>query len=242
MNGIKHIKPGWYVLIALLVYSIVISSALVTSRRTIRTLQDTAVSPVQQAPSSVAANSGLWFPIPGAKLPEDNSYLPGSPRVYRRGENQGFDFYGNDAGIPIVFGQAVIASADATVIRADTLYSELSQEAWRDLLTKVSAQGANETDLNLLRGRQVWLKLDDDRILRYAHLSAIHPSIAVGTRVYRGQVIAYVGNSGTDDGVEGTPRGARLHFEIWLPNEQYFGQDMTTAAVRDAAKSLFVGP
>ena len=242
MNLLRQIKPGWYLLLALFIYSIWLSFAYFGLRRTAQIVaaQPTVVEP---APISQSlAPEGLWFPIPGASLPEDDSYLPGSPRTYRRGENQGFDFYGNDAGIPIVYGQAVIASSDATVIRADTVYSELSQPDWQALLTKVASEGANDTDLNLLRGRQVWLELDDKTILRYAHLSTIHPSIEVGTKVYRGQVIAFVGNSGTDDGVAGSNRGARLHFEIWRNDGQYLGQGLSAAAVRDMAQSLFVGP
>ncbi|MCA9837664.1 MAG: M23 family metallopeptidase [Trueperaceae bacterium] len=240
MKQLRQIKPGWYLLGALFIYSIVISFAYLNARKPQPTPEPVVSQELEEATSTVA--DGLWFPIPGAHLPEDDSYLPGSARNYRRGENQGFDFYGNDAGIPIVYGQAVIAASDATVIRADTVYTEPSQADWQALIAKVGTDGANETDLNILRGRQVWLELPDKRILRYAHLSAIDPSIKVGETVYRGQVIAYVGNSGTDDGVAGTNRGARLHFEIWNSNGQYFGQGLGTAATREAAQNLFVGP
>lgn len=242
MSMLRQIKLGWYILIALFIYSISMTFAYFGLRKTSKLIEEQPTV-IQEAPVLESSSpEGLWFPIPGASLPEDDSYLPGSPRTYRRGENQGFDFYGNDAGIPIVYGQAVIAASDATVIRADTVYTEISQAAWQALLTKVASDGANDTDLNLLRGRQIWLELADKSILRYAHLSAINPTIKVGSKVYRGQVIGYVGNSGTDDGVAGSNRGARLHFEIWRSDGQFIGQGLSIAAVRDLAKSIFVGP
>lgn len=243
MTTLKRIKPGWYLLLLLFLFSIFMTVIYFRMRSENQALKTSILNtPTPQVQASLAPE-GLWFPIPGASLPEDDSYLPSSPRIYRRGENQGFDFYGNDSGTPIVFGQSVIASADATVIRADTVFTELSQPDWEALLSKVSDRGANEEDLNLLRGRQVWLELADGRILRYAHLSGIEPDIEVGQQVYRGQVIAAVGNSGTDDGVAGSTRGARLHFEVWFPDGRFFGQSIgSPAAVRDAAQSLFVGP
>ena len=247
MQSLGRIKPGWYVLVALLIYSIIMTSLYIQSQRSQRILAaiESEVNPSSEPTINLNLRSpqGLWFPIPGASLPQDRSYLPGAARSYRRGINQGFDFYGNDAGIPISYGQPVIASADGIISRADTVYEELDNAAWQALLSKVADRGASEEDLNLLRGRQVWLELNDGRILRYAHLSAIHPAIIEDAFVYRGQVIAYVGNSGTDDGVAGSTRGARLHFEIWQADGTYFGQNLDSeAAVRSTADALFVGP
>ncbi len=245
MQSVSRIKPGWYLLIALLIYSIVITVFYLRAQRNQRVLS--TIETTQEIEPTVNLNlrspQGLWYPIPGANLPEDRSYLPGAPRVYRRGENQGFDFYGNDAGIPIAYGQPVIASADGIISRVDNVYQELDDPSWQALLAKVADRGASTEDLNLLRGRQIWLELNDGRVLRYAHLSDVHPSIVEGAFVYRGQVLGYVGNSGTDDGVAGTTRGARLHFEIWQTDGTYFGQNLDSeAAIRSAADALFVGP
>jgi murein DD-endopeptidase MepM/ murein hydrolase activator NlpD len=246
----RKIKPGWYVLIVLLIYSVIMtvafqqrSSTLTQLRRNASMLAATTgegdVS--DNATPTANAPAGLWFPIAGASVPRSEAYLPGAPRVYRNGVNQGFDFYSNDAGIPIPYGTPVVASAGGVISRADNNYSELDQAAWDALLEEVEVNGATEEQLDRLRGRQIWLTTDDGRTLRYAHLSRIRPGIEEGQRVYRGQVIGFVGNSGTDDGVRGTSGGARLHFEIWQ-DEQFFGQEMDSEELRVRAASLFVGP
>jgi peptidoglycan LD-endopeptidase LytH len=240
----RRIKLGWYVLAALLLYGLIMTVAF---SRTTKALNELKVSggstQTTEAASVSVAPEGLWFPIPGAKLPQDDMYLPTAPRDYRRGVNQGFDFYSSSSGVPIAFGTPVIASADGVVIRVDKEYKELNNEQWLALLDKVSAEGASEEDLNKLRGRQVWIRLADNRVLRYAHLSDVRQGLSEGQEVYRGQVIGFVGNSGTDDGVKGTTRGARLHFEVWLPDNTFFGQNAATLEqVRAESASLFVGP
>ena len=241
----RKIKPGWYLLALLFLYSLIITTALVRGNRQLRALQRAEViEPAESEPAEFEPPppQSLWFPVPGASVPQDAAYLPGAPRVYRRGVNQGFDFYSEDAGVPISYGTPVVAAVDATVTRVDTDYEELGNAAWQDLLSEVSQNRADEAQLDRLRGRQLWLSTPSGRILRYGHLSSIRPGLAVGQEVYRGQVVGFVGNSGTDDGVAGTKRGARLHFEVWEPDGTFFGQDLDEAGLRQAASSLFEGP
>jgi murein DD-endopeptidase MepM/ murein hydrolase activator NlpD len=189
------------------------------------------------------APEGLWFPIPGAKVPQDDRFLPTADRPYRKGINQGFVFNMDSTGIPVIYGTPVVAAADATVVRADLEFQELSPTQWRTLLDKVAVSGAEEDELDRLRGRQIWLRLEDGRLLRYGHLSNIKQGLLESSKVYRGQVIGYVGNSGTDDGVSGTTRGARLQFEVWQADNTFFGQGSESIdLVRSAANTLFVGP
>ena len=245
----RRIKPGWYLLLILLLYSILMTTLLARSNRMLREARTlpTETTQVEVLPEpneleNEAAPEGLWFPIMGAQLPQDPSFLPNARRAYRQGVSQGFDFYGEDAGIPIPYGTPVIAAADAAVTRVDDDYRELEPEAWRTLLAEVARSGAEEEQLDSLRGRQVWLRTDDDITLRYAHLSGIAEGLEVGDRVYRGQVIGFVGNSGTDDGVAGNTRGARLHFEVWQPDGTFVGDGLDEEAVRATANTLFVGP
>lgn len=237
-----RLKPGWYVLAALAVYAAVISGLLVRANAELRSLRIQAAEPVVVAEAPAPpAERGLWLPIPGARLPEDPAHLPNAAREYRRGVNQGFDFYASSAGVPVTHGTPVIAAASGTLTRVDTAYVEQSPEEWEALLAAVAEEGADERQLDRLRGRQVWLQADDGTLLRYGHLSGIRDGLRQGQRVYRGQVLGYVGNSGTDDGVAGSRGGARLHFEVWRDGS-FFGQGLGPDEVRLAAASLFTGP
>ena len=233
----RRIKPGWYVLGALFIYALIATYFLFRPKETVMGQGNTPQMQENLAPQ------GLWFPVPGAKVPQDDRFLPTADRPYRKGINQGFVFNTDGIGIPVNYGTPVIAAADATVVRSDIDFQELSPTQWRSLLDKVGASGAEESELDKLRGRQIWLRLEDGRLLRYGHLSNIKPGLEESTRVYRGQVIGYVGNSGTDDGVSGTTRGARLQFEVWQADNTFFGQGTESIdQVRSAATALFVGP
>lgn len=201
-----------------------------------------SASDVVSGPGSADSGAaGLWYPIPGARLPNSDNNLPGAPRAYRAGVSQGLDFHDGDVDVPVPYGAAVIASAAAQVIRADSSYVEMESGVWELLLDDV-ADGATEEELDKLRGRQVWLQTPAGVVLRYGHLESLANGVAVGRNVYRGQVIGYVGNSGTDDGVAGNRDGARLRFEIWEEDGDFFGEGADAAEVRLAAASLFVGP
>lgn len=238
----RSLKPGWYVLAAVTVYAVVVSLLLFSRGDDRAGAQPVASSGAAETPAATSRPpAGLWYPLPGARLPRSDSNLPGAPRPYRSGVSQGFDFVDGDLDVPVTYGGAVIAAADAQVIRADTSYAEMSRAEWDGLLQEV-AEGATEQQLDKLRGRQVWLLTADGRTLRYGHLSAVASGVSNGRSVYRGQVIAYVGNSGTDAGVAGRDDGARLRFEIWSDEGGYFGEGQTPEQVRLAAASLFVGP
>jgi murein DD-endopeptidase MepM/ murein hydrolase activator NlpD len=78
-------------------------------------------------------------------------------------------------------------------------------------------------------------------VTRYCHLSSINPKLSfTSNKVKRGEVIGFVGNSGTLDGARGNKNNARLLFEIWLENEtKFFGAGLTPQAIRlEAAKLI----
>lgn len=244
MPAWSSVKPGWYLLLAMFIYAVAITVLFVGRGEQIRDLRAEAGAAATQARSQedavTVAENGLWFPIPGARLPETPAHLPGSVRAYRQGVNQGFDFYDGDSGIPVPYGAAVIASASGTLVRVDNVYDEPSSSEWQALMESV-ADGASEAELDRLRGRQVWLETDGGRLLRYAHLSGIASGMMEGQRVQRGEVLGFVGNSGTDEGIAGTELGARLHFEVW-EGDTFFGEELDTEELRIAAVSLFTGP
>ena len=238
-----RIKPGWYLLAGLFLYAVTVTVMLQRTNAEVRDLriEQATAGPAESAASTPAAEpAGLWFPLPGASLPADDAHLPGAERAYRDGVNQGFDFYDGEVGVPVPHGAPVIAASAGVVERVDQTYSELSPATFDALLADVS-DGASEEELDLLRGRQVWIRTPAGRLLRYAHLSDVRSGLAVGQDVFRGQVVGFVGNSGTDAGVAGTTRQARLHFEVWTDGA-FFGENLEPDEVRLAAASLFTGP
>ena len=274
----SRLRPGWYLLAALLVYAFIATlqwRAAAAELREVRMQEagaeatlpgagadatarlgdaalegqhasraETVRDPVTEArPSASGTNAagGLWFPIAGARLPDDDDHLPGAPRPYRAGVAEGFSFWQASNNVPIAYGTAVVAAAAGEVIRADHGYVELEAASWEALLARV-ADGASDEDLDRLRGRQVWLRLDDGRVLRYGHLASVRSGLAVGQHVSRGWVIGRVGNSGTPDAVAGRTSNARLHFEVRADDDAYFGDGLSPDEVRLAATSLFTGP
>lgn len=242
----RGLKPGWIVLLATLAYAAVVTTLLAAARDEIEGLNlrlvDVVASPdpAAQTPAEAPDATVAWMPIPGARLPSDDAYYPGAPRPYRSGVSQGITFYGEDVGVPIVEGTPVVAVVDGVIERLDLAYREPDEQAWGALLEAV-ADGADDEQMDRLRGRQVWLVGDDGRTYRYAHLSAIQPGLEEGQRVRRGAVLGRVGNSGTDDGVRGTGRGVRLHFEIWQSGT-FLGDGLESAAVRAEVAAVLRQP
>ena len=252
MRALSRLKPGWYVLIALLLYAVVASVGWRRDVVALRELRlDLAGVEATAAPAALDASEaavpppmpgdvGLWLPVPGARIPSEDDHLPGAPRAYRAGISEGFVFWPESSGAFIGYGTPVIATGPGQVVRVDEPYAELDQEAWETLLADV-ADGATERELDRLRGRQVWIELDDGRVARYGHLAAVRAGLTVGQRVGRGRVIGFVGNSGTLDGVLGRTSNARLHFEL-REGDGYVGADLDPEGVRLLASSLFTGP
>ena len=248
MAPLTRLRPGWYLLAALLVYALVVT---VQWRAAAAELRDARISeasaepalpapPAGSAATAAASETGLWFPVPGARVPTDDDHLPGAPRPYRSGVAEGFTFWPESSGVPIVHGTPVIAAGSGELVRVDSGYVEHTPVEWEALLERVQG-GADEADLDALRGRQVWIRLDDGRVLRYGHLASVRSGLTVGQRVVRGRVIGTVGNSGTPDGVAGRTANARLHFEVRI-GDDYVGAGLAPDEVRLASSALFTGP
>lgn len=171
--------------------------------------------------------SGFSYPLRGACLPEDSYLMPGALREYRQGVHEGVDFYGSDNCVPIGLDTEVVAAKAGTVIRADWAYEGLNAETLADLMQRVEQDGGDDSEvLSAFRGRQVSIDHGDGVVTRYAHLNGIAEGIDVGTRVEPGQLIAYVGDSGTPTSVTAPGTEVHLHFEIRIGNT-YLGHDVT---------------
>jgi peptidoglycan LD-endopeptidase LytH len=234
-----RVRPGWYVMGALVLYSIFAS---LQWRGAVAELEGTQAKLEVFEKAAVLENAKLSLPLVGARLPTSVDNLPNAPRVYRRGVSQGFVFTGVDAGVQVQFGMPVLAVADAKVKLLTSNFKELTPKEFQVLLTKVK-DGASQNDLNLLRGRQVSLLHKNGVVTRYGHLSSINPNLTYATEIKRGDVIGFVGNSGTLDGTRGTKNNARLLFEIWLENEtKFFGAGLSSDTVRREVLKLIKVP
>lgn len=234
------LKPGWYLLILVTLYALLMT--VLFARSNSESARDATTSVVEAEVDAPAAPEGFWFPIAGARVPASDANLPGAPRTYRHGVSQGFDFYDVDAGVPIMTGTPVIAAEAGQIVRADVSFTEIDPRAWELLMTDVAEAGASDEELDKLRGRQVWVRTADGSVLRYGHLAGVRSGLRVGVNVYRGQVLGYVGNSGTERAITGSDADPRLRFEIWTEDGEFFGAGMDADEVRHAAASLFVGP
>jgi murein DD-endopeptidase MepM/ murein hydrolase activator NlpD len=207
----------------------------------------TAVAAPTQAPNngppanggSANAYAGFIMPIAGGCLPRGDQLIPNAPRPYRKGIHEGVDFYGSDNCTAIGKGTAVLAAKAGTVIRADLDYTDLTAAD----VTKYLADPLSDEALDKFRGRQVWVEHGRDAagarvVTRYAHLSGIAPGITRGTQVAAGQLIAFVGESGTPESVRAPGSEYHLHFEI-RAGDGFLGQGQAPAQVRALFQAAF---
>ncbi len=180
--------------------------------------------PTPSAPIEALVH-GFLFPIEGATLPSNDDLMPNALREYRYGIHEGIDFY-TERGAP------VLAAKAGVVIRADHDYQEITAEEMDALLLRCAQQGyTTPEDLDRLRGRQVWIDHGDTIATRYAHLLAVDEAVQVGQAVEAGQVVGYVGNSGTPEGVTDPNLEIHLHFEIRV-GSSYLGEGLSPSETR----------
>lgn len=173
-------------------------------------------------------------PVVGAHVPEWLELVPGASREYRSGTHEGVDFGFDAVGVSVIIGTRVVAAGDGVVLRADVDYMEPSRQEMDEILARSKRLGGTApADLDRLRGRQVWIDHGKGVVTRYAHLEDVALGIAPGSRVFKGQLIAYVGSSGVPS--EGAGPEPHLHFEIRL-GDTYLGQSLPP----DLARELYV--
>ncbi len=201
-----------------------------------------SVSVVTKTPvstPSLADLTGFAFPIAGACLPSGDQLMPGADREYRGGKHEGIDFYDSDNCTLIGFETEVLAAKAGKVIRADWVYQPLSQAEVDDFDNRTPVNGqSDEEELDRYRGRQVWIDHGNGIVTRYAHLSRIADGIKVGVSVTQGQLLAYVGNSGTPESLTDPNAEMHLHFELRV-GDAYLGKGLAAADVRALYERAF---
>ena len=176
--------------------------------------------------------TGFIYPISGACLPDGNSLMPGAPRDYRQAIHEGIDFYDSDNCASIGLQTEVVAAQAGVIVRADWTYQELTSQTLAEfeaLIEETAGQSPAATDA--FRGRQVWIEHQDGTVTRYAHLAGIAESIVVGVIVQQGDLVGFVGDSGTPESITDLGVQVHLHFEI-RAGEGYLGQGLSPDGVR----------
>jgi len=191
------------------------------------------------SPTPVREVTGFAYPLEGACLPEGDNLLPGAQREYRKAIHEGLDFYDADNCTFIGLDTEVLAAKAGTVIRADRAYEDLTAERLAELEELIASGDADDPEIeDTFRGRQVWIDHGDGTVARYAHLDGIADGIDVGVEVEEGELIAYVGDSGTPESVTDPDTEVHLHFEVRV-GDQYLGQGRPPDEVRRLYEQAF---
>jgi len=190
-------------------------------------------------PSGPPELTKFAFPIAGGCLPQGDQLMPGAAREYRQGTHEGIDFYDSDNCTTIGVGTEVLAAKAGKVIRADWDYSPLTADELDEIDKRPTVTGQTDEDaLDRYRGRQVWIDHGNGVVTRYAHLSRIVEGIDVGVSVRQGDLIAYVGNSGTPESLTNPDAEMHLHFELRV-GDDYLGKGLTAPEVRTLYEKAF---
>ena len=184
---------------------------------------------------------GFILPIEGGCLPGYDGLMPNAPRPYRNGVHEGVDWYDLSSCAQIAEGTPVRAMFGGVVVRADLDYLDLTPRQLADLEERTAQQGSSDPEtLDLYRGRQAWIDHGNGILTRYGHLGAIHEDVYVGASVQRGQVIAFVGESGTPESVTDPGTEMHLHAEVRV-GDGFLGEGLPPNEVQRLWERLF-GP
>ncbi len=187
------------------------------------------------------AGSGWLIPVEGACLPTDDNQMPNALRDYRNGVHEGVDFFTGFACVDVEMGTPAYASRAGRVVRADHIYKPLTQSELDELLAKVEAQGFTDTaTLDRFRGRQVWIDHGDGFVTRYSHLEGVSEDLLAGANVERGDLVGFIGDSGTPEAVTNPGFENHLHFELRI-GSSFLGAGEPPEVVRALYTDAFFG-
>ena len=254
LHGLPVHAKGWQPLRRYAIILLALSGALVAAACGGSSEPDT---PATVAPPAATATLALpdatatpeapdltvfhdWiYPIQGGCLPQSDLLMPNAPREYRKGIHEGIDMYGVDSCTSIVDNTPALAAKDGVVIRADQEYQDLTQEQLDAANARIAAGEPNAFEvIDLFRGRQVWIDHGNGVVTRYAHLGGIPSDITVGRRVVQGEVVAYVGDSGTPESLTNPGQETHLHWELRV-GDTFLGEGLPPDEVRAIYQGLF---
>jgi murein DD-endopeptidase MepM/ murein hydrolase activator NlpD len=184
--------------------------------------------------------NGLILPIAGQSLPGHPGVYPGARRLYRYGVHNGLDMFNQPGSkIQVITGTPVRAVCDGRITRIDLNYKDMNYATYNRVIRECfAAHQTSPKNADLLRGCQVWVDSGNGLITKYAHLLSANNKLRVNNAVKQGDIIGYVGVSGTGENLPGRARYPHLHFEIWLDNK-YLGYGLNPAETVSLFEDIF---
>jgi len=179
------------------------------------------------------------IPVAGMRLPRHPGVYPGARRLYRYGVHEGLDLFNDTIKPRVYIGAPARAAATGKVVRADANFKDMTESQFSRVLAECLKQHKT-TDHNedLLRGCQVWLDHGNGVMTRYAHLVRINPKLKVNQTVNKGDLVGFIGVSGTGQDLPGRTKYPHLHFEIWIDG-RYLGYGLTPAETIGVYENVF---
>ena len=185
--------------------------------------------------------TGYTFPITGSFIPEDDYSIPGAPRKYRNGFHKGLDFnvyLGSDLiEQKVKQTTPILAIGDGEISRIDLEYEPMTLKEYNDITQYNQNHPVTYVDKDF-GGRQIWIDHKNGVMSSYNHLSSISKNLKLGSRVVRGEIIGYAGNSGLISEAKNTKEQIHLHLEIWIDGE-YLGNDLKPQQIRKLLQIFF---
>ena len=181
------------------------------------------------------------LPTFGAVIPEDDYYLPGAPRKYRNGFHKGLDFNSYIGADQIEqkmkLTTPILAIGSGEIVRVDNDYIPMSLNEYNDITQYNQTHPVTYVDKDF-GGRQIWIDHKNGIMSSYNHLSSIVKNIKIGTKIARGEIIGYAGNSGLISEIKSSKYQIHLHLELWIDGE-YLGNDMKPIQIRKFLQYFF---
>ena len=169
----------------------------------------------------------------------DPTLLPNAVREYRSGTHQGVDFM-----CPERTRAAVAALAGHVVVAVGDYENPSPADLDEVLATARRLQATPPYTLVMLYGNHVIIDhgiIDDvgHVVSIYAHLDALDPAIGIGRPVEAGQLLGWVGNSGTNTAAAGAlDWSLHLHWELHV-DDHYLGAGLSATETRAVYATLF---
>jgi murein DD-endopeptidase MepM/ murein hydrolase activator NlpD len=186
------------------------------------------------------AGHGWLMPVAGACVTPDDNQMPNAPRDYRNGTHEGIDFFTGFACVDVAKETPTLASKAGRVIRVDHVYKPLTQSELDELYDRVAANPNDRAALDRFRGRQVWIDHGNGFVTRYCHLDGIPEELTLGAEVEQGQVVGFIGDSGTPESVTNPGFEIHLHFEVRI-GDSFLGDGEPPEIVRALYVDAFFG-